>query len=96
MNKRRSLVVVSILGICILLVSGVSLARGSTNFNINPVVLASGGGLMGSANHALDATIGQMAPGFSFSTQYRLAGAFWEEGGRGGQIYLPIILRQFR
>ena len=96
MNKRRSLVIVSILGICILPVTGISLARNSANYTINPDVIASGGGPMSSANYALDATTGQMAPGFSSSTQYCLAGGYWEGGGVGGQIYLPIILKQFR
>jgi hypothetical protein len=94
MKKIRILSVLSVLSFCILLMTSVSQAQNSDNYAINPLVVASGGGSMSSSNYALDTTTGQIAPGFSSSRQYRLAAGYWEVGGGGGKVYLPIMMRR--
>ena len=94
MGKKRIPIILFISGISILLVTGISLARSSTNYTITPDIVASGGGLMSSTHYSLDATSGQMASGLSSCTQYRLAGGYWEGGVEAHKIYLPVILKR--
>ena len=94
MVKKRMPIILSILGIYTLLVTGISLARSSPNYSINPDIVASSGGMMSSTSYSLDATSGQMTSGSSSSTQYRLTVGYWEGGVEAQKIYLPVVLKQ--
>ncbi|MGB9723963.1 MAG: hypothetical protein ACP5OO_08950 [Chloroflexia bacterium] len=84
-----------------LLLAGRALAMSSENFRLDWFVPLTGGGgePAGSANYAVNFTVGQSAIGGASSPSYGGCLGYWcgVTGAVGGQyrIYLPLVMRGF-
>ncbi len=81
--------------VILLLLAGRALAMSSANYRLDWFVplTGGGGGPAGSANYAINLTVGQSAIGASNSTNYGACLGYWCATGQY-RIYLPVILRQ--
>lgn len=83
----------------ILLLVAVTTAGADANTRITWYVVSGGGGDMSSPNYSLDATVGQAAPGLSYSTNFRLGSGFWYVVGVPEvvqiRVFLPVVLKSY-
>jgi uncharacterized membrane protein len=100
--KQRLILAVFIVGLVAggaLVVVNDSSAQTSTNYGLVWHVVAGGGGEMSSASYRLNSTLGQTVSGEFSNTNYRLQVAgYWQMFAAGpgeGDVYLPIILRNY-
>ncbi len=93
MGKRTLIVIAGVL-LGSLLLSGVALAMSSANYRLDWLVplTGGGGGPAGSANYAVNLTVGQSAIGAAQSTNYKGCLGYWC-GIAQYRVYLPLVLR---
>ena len=83
----------------LLLLAGSVLAMESDNYQLDwfTPLTSSGGGDAGSANYAVNFTVGQAAIGASSGANYGNCLGYWCTEGDGGlvghTVYLPLVLR---
>jgi len=95
-NGKLKWAVVLSLVVC-LAVIGVAWAQAS-GFAVNWRVVASGGGEMASAGHAINGTLGQFAIGPAQGADHAVGSGYWygigvEAGPEEHQVYLPLLAR---
>ncbi|HEY5269921.1 MAG TPA: hypothetical protein VII97_06260 [Anaerolineales bacterium] len=95
MSKRKIIILMAITLLCALLLAGNALAMSSANFRLGwfTPLTGGGGGHAGSANYAVNFTVGQTAIGKSASANYGVGLGYWYGIGALLKIYLPLILR---
>ena len=95
MKMHKALLLAVLAGI--LLLVAVTTAGADANTQITWYAISHGGGHAHSPNYTLDATIGQAAPGLSFSPNFRLGGGFWYVVGvpevTQVRVFLPVVLK---
>jgi len=93
MSKRKIAALSAIL-LCSLLLAGSVLAMSSANYRLDwfTPLTGGGGGPAGSANHAVNLTVGQSAIGAASSAGYGVGLGFWS-GIPGYRTYLPLVVR---
>ena len=91
MNKRKGITPAVTILCCLVLVS-VAVARASATYELNWSVLASSGGRMQSAHHAMNSTLGQSsAIGRSASDNYRLGAGYWYGASMPEPTLAPML-----
>ncbi len=90
----KRVVVISALIILILL-TGSALAMESDNYKLDwfTPLTSSGGGVVSSANYAINFTVGQAVIGTADSTSYVGCLGYWCSTAVEYRVYLPLILR---
>jgi len=91
---KRTMILLTLAAL--LLLAGNALAMRSTNYWLDwfTPLTSGGGGAAGSANYAVNLTVGQTAIGSASSSSYRACLGYWcrVEGPR--RVYLPLVLRE--
>lgn len=93
MNRRNTVVWLTVLLCALLLLSVPVVAIESDKYAIKWDVMASGAGPIQSTSYAINSSIGQAAIGFEISTSYQLGSGYWYGVTEQYAIYLPLILR---
>jgi hypothetical protein len=94
MSKRKSLALTAIF-LCGLLMAGSALAMSASNYRLDWLTLAGGGGgPAGSASYAVNLTVGQTVIGVAASPNYRACLGYWCGMGEQRRLHLPLILRE--
>ena len=96
--KRTTILTILVL-VTLLLLTGVTLAMESDNYQLDwfTPLTGGGGGAGSSASYAVNFTIGQSAIGTASSASYEGCLGYWcgeaALGSGGYKIYLPLVLR---
>jgi hypothetical protein len=94
MDKRRALVLLFAFLCCLALAGAVSAEMFSDDYGVPWDARWGGGGLISSANYAINATVGQGAIGWTDSANYGVGAGYWYGALLGYRIHLPLVLRQ--
>ena len=89
---RRALILLTLAAL--LLLAGSALAMSSTNYRLDwfTPLTSGGGGAAGSANYAVNLTVGQTAIGSASSASYRACLGYWCGTEGRWRVYLPLVL----
>jgi hypothetical protein len=92
---KRTTVFLAVAAFLLLAGSTVALAMSSANYRLEWFTpgTGGGGGPAGSANYAVNFTIGQSAIGTFSSAGYEGCLGYWCGAGAPYRIYLPLVLR---
>lgn len=92
---RQMLIGIAAILLCVLLLSEIASAMGSTNYRLDWYVplTGGGGGAATSTNYAINFTVGQSAIGGSSSANYAAGLGYWYGAAVGYKVYLPIVLK---
>jgi hypothetical protein len=91
----RRITILLFLVVLLLLVAGSAEAMFSTNYRLDwfTPMTGSGGGPAGSANYAVNLTVGQTAIGASSSANYGAGLGYWYGAAAPYRSYLPLVRR---
>jgi hypothetical protein len=80
----------------LLLLASSALAMSSTNYRLDwfTPLTGGGGGPAGSANYAVNLTVGQTAISSASSASYQACLGYWCGVGRPWRVYLPLVLKE--
>ena len=84
--------------VALVLITGITVAKSSLNFEIPWDVVASGGNEMGSSHYSIVSTLGQTSIGSMSSPNYDLGAGYWYRITHGEPLYsvfLPQIAKNF-
>ena len=82
--------------VALLVLAGSAGAMSSANYRLDwftPLTGGGGGGPAGSANFAVNLTVGQTVIGESSSANFRVSLGYWYGAFPPGRTYVPLVLR---
>jgi len=91
---KRTMILLTLAALFLL--AGSALAMFSTNYRLDwfTPLTGGGGGAAGSANYAVNLTIGQTSIGAASSSSYQACLGYWCGTEGPWRVYLPLVLRE--